>query len=86
MDRIDSRNFALKEPYRALVIEELGKEILRTEMSEQSRQPKDKNYNLITVLYRPPATSSRSRPTSRTPSKRATRSWWSSLTASWRTT
>ncbi len=31
MKKIDSRNFALKGSYRALVIEELGKEILRME-------------------------------------------------------
>jgi hypothetical protein len=56
-------------------------------MVEASRQPKDKNYNLIAVLYHSSDTvESLKTYTSRTPSRRATRSWWTSSGASWRTT
>ena len=43
-------------------------------MTEASRQPKDKNYNLITVLYQSSENTKRSRATFRMPRRRATRS------------
>ena len=55
-------------------------------MTKALRKPKDKNYNLIAVLYQSSDNVESLKPTSRTPSRRATSSSWSSSTASSRTT
>lgn len=56
-------------------------------MTEASRQPKDRNYNLIEVLHQSSDNvESLKSYTSKMPSRKATRSSWTSSTASWRAT
>jgi hypothetical protein len=54
-------------------------------MSEASRQPKDKNYNLISQLYHS-ADVVETLKTYKMPRRKATKSWWTSSVRPWRTT
>jgi hypothetical protein len=56
-------------------------------MTEASRQPKDKNYNLIEVLHQASENVESLKSYIQDANQEgATRSWWTSSTTSWRAT
>jgi hypothetical protein len=55
-------------------------------MTEASRQPKDKNYNLISALYQASDNVETFKTYAQDAESEATRSWWSSSMRSSRTT